>query len=51
MDNQTKKLLIVVGVALAVLWIAKPKNNIIDSARGKRKNSDKLSASSVFGRF
>ena len=33
MDNQTKKLLIVVGVALAVLWIAKPKNNIIDSAR------------------
>jgi hypothetical protein len=44
MDNQTKKLLIVVGVAVAVLWIAKPKNNIIDSARGKRKNSDKLSA-------
>lgn len=42
MDNQTKKLLIVVAIVIGVLWISKPKNNMVDSMR--KKGSNKLDA-------
>ena len=42
MDNQTKKLLIVVGIAVAILWFCKPKNNMVDSMR--KGGSKKLEA-------
>lgn len=31
MDNQTKTLLITVGLAIVILYIARPKNNMFDS--------------------
>ena len=43
MDNQTKKLLIVLGVTIIILWISKPKNNLIDSSKNIGGNN-KLSA-------
>ena len=42
MDNQTKKLLIVIGVAIVILWVSKPKNNMVDSMR--KKGSSKFEA-------
>jgi hypothetical protein len=42
MDNQTKKLLIVIGVAIVILWVSKPKNNMVDSMR--KKGSGKFEA-------
>tara|TARA_R100000734_G_C3254994_1_gene55367 strand:- start:47 stop:391 length:345 start_codon:yes stop_codon:yes gene_type:complete len=42
MDGQTKKLLIVVGIAVLVLWFTKPKNNMVDSMR--KGGSKKLDA-------
>lgn len=44
MDNQTKKLLSVVGIAVLLLWFTRPKRNMIDSVRNKPKGSGKLSA-------
>lgn len=44
MDNQTKKLLSVVGIAVLLLWVTRPKRNMIDGARKKTKGGGKLSA-------
>ena len=44
MDKQTKYLLMVVGATIVVLWILKPKNNIISSTSN---SGDKLSAPKI----
>jgi hypothetical protein len=43
MDNQTKKLLIVLGFTIVILWISKPKNNLVESSKNKG-DGNKLSA-------
>jgi hypothetical protein len=44
MDNQTKKLLTVVGIAVLLLWVTRPKNNMIEGGSKKLKGKGKLSA-------
>lgn len=44
MDNETKKLLTVVGIAVVLLWLSRPKRNMIDGARKRPMGKGKLSA-------
>lgn len=39
MDKQIKALLMVVGVAVGLLWLAKPKNNLLSQTKLKNKFS------------
>jgi len=41
MDNQTKKLLAVVGIAVLLLWVTRPKNNMIEGGSKKLKGKVK----------
>lgn len=47
MDKQTRNVLIVLGISVALIWAFRPKNNLLDTASKKLKPKNKTSEPQV----